>query len=120
MSIKIENNKTVIIDATDQPIGRLASKVSTQLRGKLLPDYLPNKNPKIQVLIENFNKVMISKKKMESNIFYRHSGYPGGLKEITWKKLYLKDPKLLFFKVLSNMIPQNKLKKQFLKQVKFK
>lgn len=107
------------IDATGMPYGRLASTVTTLIRGKNSPSFEPNKIPNVEVLVKNLNKARISDKKLDLTSYYRTSGYPGGMKEHTWRKLFDKDPRKLFMKVLDNMLPSNRLKKQLLKKVKF-
>lgn len=107
------------IDAADKAIGRLASEVAIIITGKKQSNYLPNTIPLVKVIICNISKVKISEKKLKNNIFYQHSGYPGGLKNIQWSYIYNKNPQLLFMKIIDNMIPPNKLKRHILKNIIF-
>ncbi len=111
--------KTYPIDAADQQIGRLASRVASIVLGKSEPDYTPNNIARVNVVISNIRKVKISDKKLDENKYYRTSGYPGGLKEKTWREVYDKGPEYLFMKILRNMLPSNKLRVGMLKRVKF-
>jgi len=110
----------ITVDASRKPIGRLATEVATIICGKTSPLFEPNRIPPVSVVIENINKIKVSEKKLSENAFYRTSGYPGGLKKITWKKLYDKNPQTLFLKVIQNMLPRNTLRKTLLKKISFK
>ncbi len=119
---KVQHAKeqVVNVDATRKPIGRLATEVATIIHGKTSPSFTPDRIPAISVVIENIDKINVSEKKLDENAFYRSSGYPGGLKRITWKKLYSKSPQTLFLKVIQNMLPRNTLRKTLLKKISFK
>ena len=78
-----------IIDATNKPLGRLASEIAMKLRGKDKPDFLPYVTPINKVIIINSNSVKFTGQKSNQKIYTRHSGYPGGLKSITLEKLKL-------------------------------
>lgn len=110
--------KTYKVDATNKSVGRLASEVAILIRGKMMTSYTPYVIPMVHVDIYNIKKIKINDKQL-SNIHYKHSGYPGGLKEIRWQKYYDKGPKELFMKVLNNMIPSNRQKKHLLKKISF-
>lgn len=107
------------VDAKGEALGRIASKVAAYLLGKNLPSYQPNRIPNVIVEINNVDKVKISQTKLKNTIIYTHSGYPSGLKEKKWIELFNKNPELLFMKVIHNMIPLNKQKKELLKKIKF-
>lgn len=114
-----ENLKTYEIDATGKAIGRLASEVAIIITGKKQSNYLPNTIPLVKVIISNIDRLRISEKKLKDNVFYHHSGYPGGLKKKQWSDIFNKNPQLLFMKIINNMIPSNKLKKHLLKKITF-
>lgn len=120
MTATEQQNETIIIDATDRPIGRLASEVAERVRGKDQPSFLHHQLPKVRVIIENIKHVKISNKKLTENRIWRHSGYPGGMKSKSWNELYQKGPDVLFMHVIKNMIPKNKLSKEVLKRISFK
>jgi large subunit ribosomal protein L13 len=77
-----------VIDATGIPLGRLASKVAFILRGKHKPIYTPHVDTGDHVIVVNADKVKVTGKKMDNKIYYRHSGYPGGLKSETYRSLF--------------------------------
>ncbi len=114
-----EKLKTYEVDATGKAMGRLASEVAIIITGKKQVNYLPNTIPLVKVIISNIDKVRISEKKLKDNVFYHHSGYPGGLKEKQWSEIFNKNPQLLFMKIVNNMITSNKLKKNLLKKIIF-
>lgn len=114
-----ENLKTYEIDAAGKAIGRLASEVAIIVTGKKQSNYTPNMIPSVKVIISNIDKIKISEKKLKNNIFYQHSGYPGGLKKKQWSEIFNKNPQLLFMKIINNMVPNNKLRKHLLKKIIF-
>ncbi|MBU0597501.1 50S ribosomal protein L13 [Patescibacteria group bacterium] len=107
------------VDAANRSIGRVASEVANLVIGKKEPDYAPNILPNIYVTVLNIEKVKISEKKLNSKIYYHHSGYPGGLKETLWRDIFKKSPKNLFLLVIKNMLPNNKLRREILKHINF-
>ena len=107
----------IIIDAENKSLGRIASEIVTNLRLKRNPAFSPNTVPKTRVKVINFSKVKIVGKKMEQKKYKRYSGYPGGLKYISAKKIMEKNPKLILRHAVSGMLPKNKLRKEFLKNL---
>lgn len=107
------------IDATNQILGRLASKVSIILRGKNSPNFEPNIVPNIKVFISNTDKMKFSGRKIEQKVYYKYSGYPSGLKEKKLKELWDKKPELVFKKAVYGMLPKNRLREKLLKNLKF-
>ncbi|MBI2042302.1 MAG: 50S ribosomal protein L13 [Candidatus Nealsonbacteria bacterium] len=107
------------IDASDKVLGRLASEVAVLLRGKGKPAFVPHKDVGDFVVIQNIDKLRVTGKKMEQKKYYRHSGYPGGLKSVTMGKIFERDPRELLKKTVSGMMPHNKLKKEQIKRLKF-
>ncbi len=99
----------VVVDATGQSIGRLASKVAKLLRGKYKPSFTPHVDCGDNVIIVNADKVELTGSKWNDRIYYRYSGYPGGQKEFTPADLMQKSPDRLFRKVVKGMLPKNKL-----------
>lgn len=118
----LQNKKLKImeIDAKGQKLGRLATKISLILQGKHKASFGPEKPGDEDVFVKNIDKVLIDKKKMEKKVYIRHSGYPGGLKKITLKELFEKDPKEVLIKAVWGMLPKNKLRKKRIKRLKFK
>ena len=110
--------QTHTIDATDKPLGRLATQVVALLRGKHKEDFAPNKDIGDFVVITNFEKVKITGKKLEKKIYYRYSGYPSGLKEIPLSRVYKEDPAQVMKRAVLGMLPKNKLRAKQIKRLK--
>jgi large subunit ribosomal protein L13 len=108
------------IDAKNQKLGRLASKIALILQGKHKPSFSPEKAGDEEVIVKNVDKIKIEKKKLETKVYYRHSGYPGELKKITLKELFEKNPQEVLKKAVWGMLPKNKLRKIRIKRLKFK
>ncbi len=99
----------VVVDATDQPLGRLGSKVAKLLRGKYKPNFTPHVDCGDNVIIINADKVKITGKKATDRIYLKFSGYPGGQKEYTPGELLKQSPEKLLKKVVKGMLPKNRL-----------
>jgi len=110
--------KTHIIDATDKILGRLAVEIAVLLRGKHKPDFAPNKDMGDIVVVKNIENLKFDEKKMEQKKYYRHSGYLGGIKEISLKDLFKKDPEKVLKKAVFGMLPKNKLRPLMIKRLK--
>lgn len=111
--------QTHTIDATDKVLGRLATEIAVLLRGKQKTDFQPNQDTGDFVVIKNIDKIRITGKKMEKKKYYHHSGYLGGLKEISLKKLFERSPAEVFIKTVWGMLPRNKLRTEQIKRLKF-
>ena len=111
--------KTHTIDATDKVLGRLAAEIGVLLRGKQRPDFLPNLDSGDFVVVKNVAQIKITGRKMEQKKYYRHSGYPGGLKETPLKKLFERSPTEVLRKAVFGMLPRNKLRAEQIKRLKF-
>jgi large subunit ribosomal protein L13 len=112
------NRKWYIVDAKDQTLGRLATKVAVKLRGKDKPQFAPHIDCGDFVVIINASEVTVTGDKMNSKMYYRHSGYPGALKKAPMKKVMQNKPEMVVEKAIAGMIPGNKLKKEILKKLK--
>lgn len=99
----------VVVDATDQVLGRLASKVAKLLRGKYKPSFTPHVDCGDNVIILHADKVKLTGNKWTDRIYLRHTGYPGGQREITPAKLIAKDPLRFYRKVIKGMLPKSRL-----------
>lgn len=97
-----------VIDATDRPIGRLATEVAKILRGKHKPIFTPHCDTGDHVIVINADKVALTGNKSEE-LLYRHSGWPGGLKSITRGRMLEKTPERLVERVVKGMLPHNRL-----------
>jgi len=111
--------KTHTIDATGKVLGRLAAEIAVLLRGKDNPGFLLYKDAGDDVIIKNIEKIIISGKKMDQKKYYHHSGYPGGLKEVSMKKIFNKNPSEILKKAVLGMLPKNRLRPQQIKRLKF-
>jgi large subunit ribosomal protein L13 len=114
----MENRKTHNIDATNKILGRLASQIAVLLRGKHKPDFAPHKDIGDFVVVKNVDKIKFSGKKMNQKIYYHHSGYLGGLKEISLEKLFKEKPDVVLKKAVFGMLPKNKLRAKQIKRLK--
>jgi len=110
--------KTYTIDATEKVLGRLAVEIAILLRGKDKPDYAPYLDMGQEVVVVNTSRIKVTGKKAESKKYYRHSGYPGGIKEITYKRLFARDPNEILRKAVYGMLPRNKLRAKMMKRLK--
>jgi len=99
----------VVVDATDQHVGRFGSKVAKLLRGKYKPNFTPHVDCGDNVIIINADKAVLTGKKWDDRIYYSYSGYPGGQKETTPAQMKAKGEDRLFRKVVKGMLPKNKL-----------
>ena len=99
----------VVVDASGQPLGRIASKVAKLLRGKYKPSFTPHVDCGDNVIIINADKVVLTGKKWTDRIYLSYTGYPGGQRETTPEKLFKKSSDRLFRKVVKGMLPKNKL-----------
>ena len=99
----------VVVDATDQVLGRLASKVAKLLRGKYKTSFTPHVDCGDNVIILNADKVKLTGNKWNDRIYLSHTGYPGGQREMTPAQMMAKDPIRLYRKVVKGMLPKNRL-----------
>ncbi len=111
-------NKWYIVDAEGAVLGRLATFVASRLRGKHNPLFTPHVDIGDSVIVINADKIILTGKKLDKKIYYRHSGYIGGLKEITAKKLMEKRPEDLIRFAVKGMLPKNKLGRKLFKKLK--
>lgn len=110
--------KWYLVDATDVPLGRLASQVAKILMGKHKPTYTPHVDTGDFVIIINASKVKLTGKKLDQKIYYRYSGYPGGLKERTAREMLQKHPERVIKLAVKRMLPKTRLGAKMLKKLK--
>ena len=108
----------LVIDATDVVLGRLASHAATLLRGKHKPTFANHVDTGDFVIIINADKVALTGQKLQQKKAYRHSGYPGGLKSVTYAELLEKNPVRAVEKAVRGMLPKNSLGRQQLSKLK--
>jgi large subunit ribosomal protein L13 len=108
----------LLVDATDIPLGRLASEVASILRGKRKPQYTPNVDTGDFVVVVNASKVKLTGNKLADKKKYRHSGYPGGLKETAISEMLAKRPERVVEGAVKGMLPKNTLGRAMGKKLK--
>jgi len=111
-------DKWYIVNAEGAVLGRLATFVASRLRGKHNPLFTPHADTGDSVIVINADKIILTGKKLDKKIYYSHSGYIGGLKEITAKKLMEKRPEDLIRFAVKGMLPKNRLGRKLFKKLK--
>ena len=107
-----------VVDATDVVLGRLASHVAVLLRGKHKPIFAPHVDTGDFVIVVNADKVSLSGAKLEQKRAYRHSGYPGGLRSVSYADLMERHPERVVEKAVKGMLPKNSLGRKTLRKLK--
>ena len=110
--------KWYVVDAAGIPLGRLATKVASVLRGKHKPTFTPNVDTCDFVIVINTDKVVLTGKKLEDKFYRYHTGYIGGLKEISYKKLMAEKSDLAVYEAVKGMLPKNSLGRATLKKLR--
>ncbi len=110
--------KWYVVDAEGKTLGRLATEVATVLRGKHKPTFTPHMDCGDYVIVVNAEKVDVTGKKRKEKVYKRHTGYPGGLREITFEKLIAKKPEEIVRHAVKGMMPKGKLGRQMYKKLK--
>ncbi|MBI2674589.1 MAG: 50S ribosomal protein L13 [Candidatus Yanofskybacteria bacterium] len=109
----------VEIDASNQSLGRLASKIAVLLRGKHLPGYQPNVLPQVEVSVKNLKKVKFTGNKLKGKIYYKYSGYHSGITSRTLEQRWEKDPTEVLRYSVSRMLPDNKTRSKIIRNLRF-
>ncbi len=112
------NKKWVLVDASEQTLGRMCSKIAKILRGKYKPNFTPHVDCGDNVIVINAEKINLSGNKWENKEYIRYTGYPGGQKSLTAQELFDKDPTRLIEKSVKGMLPKNKLGAQLFRNLK--
>jgi len=107
-----------VVDAQDKILGRLASRIAMVLRGKNKPTFTPHIDTGDFVVVVNAAQVQLTGRKLDNKFYYRHSGYPGGIKEISARKLLQKKPEEILRRAVRGMLPKNSLGRHLLKKLK--
>ena len=110
--------KWYVVDAKDKVLGRIATEIAVRLRGKHKPIFTPHADMGDFVVVINADKLKLTGRKWDNKIYYRHSGYIGGLKQITAKKLLEKRPEDILRFAVRGMLPKNSLGRRQLKKLK--
>ena len=110
--------KWYLMDCSGKRLGRLSVQVANILRGKNKPEYTPNSDVGDFVVLVNAKKIEVSGNKEEDKINYRHTGFPGGIKKISFKDQLEKNPEKLIRDAVKGMLPKNRLNRQIIKKLK--
>lgn len=110
--------KWYVVDAKGQTLGRLASEVAQVVRGKHKPIYTPAADVGDYVIVVNAEKVHVTGHKLDQKMYYRHSGYPGGLKEISLRRMLEEHPTRVIELAVRGMLPKNRLARKMIKKLK--
>jgi large subunit ribosomal protein L13 len=111
-------NRWYVVNAEGKVLGRLASEIAARLKGKHNPLYTPHVDMGDSIVVINADKIVLTGRKWVQKIYYRHSGYVGGLKEISAEKLHEKRPEDLVRFAVKGMLPKNRLGRQMIKKLK--
>ena len=117
VNIKTENKSWVLVDAENETVGRLASKVAYILRGKHKPTYTPHLDTGDNVIVINAAKVRFTGKKLTDKVYVRHTGYPGGQRFTTPRELIQDKPEFIIERAVRKMLPDTKLGKSVAKNL---
>jgi len=115
---RMVERKWYLIDADGQTLGRLATMIACLLRGKNKPQYTPHIDTGDFVVVVNAQKVVVTGKKAEQKVYYRHTGYPGGLKETSYEAMLERKPTEILRRAVRGMMPKTRLGRQQLKKLK--
>ena len=107
-----------VVDADGKTLGRLAAEIAHRLRGKHKPEYTPHVDTGDYIVVLNADKVRVSGNKSKQKIYYSHSGYPGGLKSISFEKLRDKAPERVIETAVKGMLPKNPLGRAMFRKLK--
>jgi large subunit ribosomal protein L13 len=107
-----------VLDASNKVLGRLASEVARRLRGKHKPEFTPHTDAGDYIIVVNAEKVRVTGRKATDKIYYRHSGYPGGLSETSFQKLIKRTPAKVIEIAVKGMLPRGPLGRQMFRKLK--
>ena len=112
------NRDWFVVDAADKTLGRLASEIAHRLRGKHKPEYTPHVDTGDYIVVINAEKVKVTGAKATDKMYHHHTGYPGGLKSISFEKLIDKAPERVIQGAVKGMLPRNPLGRAMFKKLK--
>ena len=107
-----------VIDAEDKVLGRLATEIARRLRGKHKAEYTPHVDTGDYIVVINAEKVAVTGNKFKDKIYHHHTGYPGGLKSVTFEKLQATKPEMIIEKAVKGMLPKNPLGRDMFRKLK--
>ena len=112
------NREWFVVDAADQILGRLATQIATRLRGKHKPEFAPHMDNGDFIVVVNAEKIKVTGNKLNDKFYYRHSGYPGGIKGRNLADTLERKPEDVIIIAVRGMLPKNKLGRAMLKKLK--
>ena len=107
-----------VVDATGKTLGRLSTEIANRLRGKHKPEFTPHVDTGDYIVVVNAEKVKVTGNKTTDKVYHHHTGYPGGIKSITFDKLIDKAPERIIEKAVKGMMPKNKLSRSMMTKLK--
>ncbi|EGN74862.1 ribosomal protein L13, bacterial type [Idiomarina sp. A28L] len=107
-----------VVDADGKTLGRLATEIATRLRGKHKPEYTPHVDTGDYIVVVNAEKITVTGNKAKNKIYHSHSGYPGGLKSISFEKLQAKKPEMIIEAAVKGMLPRGPLGRAMFRKLK--
>ena len=107
-----------VVDATDKTLGRLATEIARRLRGKHKAEYTPHVDTGDYIIVVNADKVVVTGNKTTDKMYYSHTGFPGGLKEISFDKLQVKKPEMIIESAVKGMLPRGPLGRAMFRKLK--
>jgi large subunit ribosomal protein L13 len=110
--------KWFVVDANGQILGRLATFLANVLTGKVKPEFTPSQDVGDFVVVVNAEKIVVTGNKRSDKLYRRHTGYPGGLKSVSFSDLQKKAPEKVILEAVSGMLPKNKLRQVYLNKLK--
>jgi large subunit ribosomal protein L13 len=110
--------KWFVVDAQGQTLGRLATRIATLLRGKHKPIYTPHMDCGDYVIVVNADKIQVTGQKLEQKMYYRHSGYPGGLRQVSLRRQLQVHPDRVIEAAVRGMLPKNRLGRKMFRKLK--
>lgn len=107
-----------VVDATDKTLGRLATEIAHRLRGKHKPEYTPHVDTGDYIVVVNASKVRVTGRKTTDKMYYHHTGFPGGIKSVSFDKLRDTYPERIIERAVKGMLPKNPLGRQMFRKLK--
>ncbi|HEY9030593.1 MAG TPA: 50S ribosomal protein L13 [Kangiella sp.] len=107
-----------VVDASGKTLGRLATEIARRLKGKHKAEYTPHVDTGDYIIVINAEKVTVTGNKAQDKMYYRHSGYPGGIKETNFEKLQASKPEMIIEKAVKGMLPKNPLGRAMFRKLK--
>ena len=107
-----------VVDASDKVLGRLAAEVASRLRGKHKPEYTPHCDTGDYIVVINAEKIAVTGNKANAKTYYRHTGYPGGIRETSYRDMLEKHPERIIETAVKGMLPRNKLGRAMFSKLK--